>query len=223
MDAPIIVVGGGLAAGTFVTELRERGDRRPVLLLTEEQHAPYERPPLSKDILLDQADPGSAAVHEAGWYADHDVEVRTGTRVEEIDLAGRKVLAGGTWLDYDHLVLATGSRPRHLPLADDSGVPVVYLRTLDDAASLRPRLQAGSRIGIVGGGWIGLEVASAARHHDAEVVVLESLDLPLLRVLGPEVAEVFAGLAPRPRRRPAHGRRGVIHRRPRRRRDHRAR
>ena len=79
-------------------------------------------------------------------------------------------------------------------MADESGAPVVYLRTLDDSLALRERLTEGARIGIIGGGWIGLEVASAARQHGAEVTVLESLDLPLLRVLGPEVAQVFADL-----------------------------
>jgi 3-phenylpropionate/trans-cinnamate dioxygenase ferredoxin reductase subunit len=192
--APIVVVGGGLAAGTFVTQLRERGHEGEVVLLADEAHAPYERPPLSKDLLLGEGSPDDAAVHETAWYADHAVDLRTSTAATAIDLAGRRIEAGGAWLDYDTLVLATGARARHLPLADDAGVPVVYLRTLDDSLALREHLTEGTRVGIIGGGWIGLEVASAARQHGAEVTVLESLDLPLLRVLGPEVAEVFAGL-----------------------------
>ncbi len=194
MSAPIVVVGGGLAAGTFVTQLREHGHEGEVVLLAEEAHTPYERPPLSKDLLLDKGTPEDAAVHEAAWYAEHDVDLRTGTVVTAIDVAGRRVQTGGDWLEYDDLVLATGARPRHLPMADESGAPVVYLRTLDDSLALRKRLTEGARIGIVGAGWIGLEVASAARQHGAEVTVLESLDLPLLRVLGPEVAQVFADL-----------------------------
>ncbi len=194
MSAPIVVVGGGLAAGTFVTQLRERGHDGPVVLIAEEAHAPYERPPLSKDLLLGKGSPDDAAVHETAWYAEHDVDLRTSTAATAIDLAGRRVQAGGEWIEYDELVLATGARPRHLAMADEAGVPVVYLRTLDDSLALRERLTEGARIGIIGGGWIGLEVASAARQHDAEVTVLESLDLPLLRVLGPEVAQVFADL-----------------------------
>jgi 3-phenylpropionate/trans-cinnamate dioxygenase ferredoxin reductase subunit len=194
MKAPIVVVGGGLAAGTFVTELRERAHDGPVVLLTDEAHPPYERPPLSKDLLLGKAEPGDAAVHEREWYAEHDVDLRSSTAATAIDPDGRRVQAGGEWIDYETLVLATGARPRHLPMADESGVPVVYLRTVDDSLALRERLTAGTRVGIIGGGWIGLEVASAARQHDAEVTVLESLELPLLRVLGPEVAQVFADL-----------------------------
>jgi 3-phenylpropionate/trans-cinnamate dioxygenase ferredoxin reductase component len=170
MSAPIVVVGGGLAAGTLVTQLRERGHEDPVVLITDEAHPPYERPPLSKDLLLGKGEPADAAVHEREWYAEHGVDLRTGTAVSTIDRDGRRVQAGDEWVDYDTLVLATGARPRRLPLADDSGVPVVYLRTLDDS------------------------LASAARQHGADVTVLESLDLPLLRVLGPEVAQVFADL-----------------------------
>ena len=194
MSAPIVVVGGGLAAGTFVTQLRERGHDGDVVLLAEETHAPYERPPLSKDLLLGKGTPDDAAVHEPEWYAAHGIDLRTATVATALDPAGRRVQAGGEWLDYDDLVLATGARPRHLPMADESGVPVVYLRTLDDSLALREHLTEGARVGIIGGGWIGLEVASAARQHGAEVTVLESLDLPLLRVLGPEVAQVFADL-----------------------------
>jgi 3-phenylpropionate/trans-cinnamate dioxygenase ferredoxin reductase subunit len=194
MSAPIVVVGGGLAAGTLVTPQRERGHEDPVVLITDEAHPPYERPPLSKDLLLGKGEPADAAVHEREWYAEHDIDLRTGTSATAIDRAGRRVQAGGEWIDYDTLVLATGARARHLAMADDSGVPVVYLRTLDDSLALREHLTEGNRIGIIGGGWIGLEVASAARQHGAEVTVLESLDLPLLRVLGAEVAQVFADL-----------------------------
>ncbi|MGI8522502.1 MAG: NAD(P)/FAD-dependent oxidoreductase [Nocardioides sp.] len=191
---PIIVVGGGLAAGTLVSELRERGYDGPLTLVADEDHPPYERPPLSKDLLLGKAEPDDALVQPREWYAEHDVDLRTSAEATAIDRDGRRVQVAGEWLDYSHLVLATGSRVRPLPLADDSGVPVTYLRTIDDALGLRERLTKGARIGIIGGGWIGLEVASAARQHDAEVTVFESLDLPLLRVLGPEVAQVFADL-----------------------------
>jgi 3-phenylpropionate/trans-cinnamate dioxygenase ferredoxin reductase subunit len=194
MSTSIVVVGGGLAAGTLVTQLRERGHEGPLVLISDEAHPPYERPPLSKDLLLGKGEPADAAVHEREWYAEHEVDLRTSTAVSMIDRDGRRVRAGDEWVDYDTLVLATGARPRRLAMADDSGVPALYLRTLEDSLALREHLTAGTRIGIIGGGWIGLEVASAARQHGAEVTVLESLDLPLLRVLGPEVAQVFADL-----------------------------
>jgi NADPH-dependent 2,4-dienoyl-CoA reductase/sulfur reductase-like enzyme len=122
------------------------------------------------------------------------VDLRTDTAVTSLDLAAREVVAGADRTPYDHLVLATGSRPRHLRMADESGAPVVYLRTMEDSRRIKAALTAGTRIGIVGGGWIGLEVASAARNADADVTVVESLEQPLLRVLGPEVATIFAGL-----------------------------
>src|SRR5689334_19106042 len=180
--APIVVVGGGLAAGTFVTQLRERGHEGDVVVITEEAHAPYERPPLSKDLLLGKAEPADAAVQEDGWYDEHGVQLRTSDAATAIDASGRRVQVSGDWLPYDELVLATGSRARHLPMADDSGVPVFYLRTLEESLALRERLTQGARLGIIGGGWIGLEVASAARQHGADVTLLEALDLPLLRV-----------------------------------------
>jgi len=145
MSAPIVVVGGGLAAGTLVTQLREHGHDGEVVVLAEERHAPYERPPLSKDLLLGKGSPDDAAVHEGAWYAEHGIDLRTGTAATAVDRAGRRVQAGGEWLDYDELVLATGARPRHLPMADESGAPVVYLRTLDDSLALRRQTGADSR------------------------------------------------------------------------------
>ncbi|WP_310963636.1 NAD(P)/FAD-dependent oxidoreductase [Nocardioides terrisoli] len=194
MSDPIVLVGGGLAAGTAATELRAGGYDGPVLLFTEESHLPYERPPLSKSYLMGKDPADKAAVHDQAWYDEHDVEVRTGTHVDSVDPTRKVVVAGGTETPYAGLLLATGAAPRHLPLADDSGVRPTYLRTLDDSTALREHLQPGRRIGIIGGGWIGLEVASAAREAGAEVVVLEALEQPLLRVLGPEVAAIFADL-----------------------------
>jgi NADPH-dependent 2,4-dienoyl-CoA reductase/sulfur reductase-like enzyme len=104
------------------------------------------------------------------------------------------VRAGDESVDYDRLLVATGARPRHLAMADDSGAPVAYLRTIEDSQRLRAAFTEGARIVIVGGGWIGLEAAAAARNAGSEVTVLETLELPLLRVLGPEVARIFADL-----------------------------
>ena len=191
---PIVLVGGGLAAGTAVRELRTQGYDGPLVLFAAEPHAPYERPPLSKGYLMGNDALEKAFVNDADWYAEHDVDLRTGVAVESIDVAGRTLRADGDDLAWSGLLLATGATPRHLSLADDSGAPVHYLRTMDESTELKEHLTDGTRIGVIGGGWIGLEVASAARRAGAEVTVLEALDQPLLNVLGPEVAALFAQL-----------------------------
>ncbi|MGN6781774.1 MAG: NAD(P)/FAD-dependent oxidoreductase [Marmoricola sp.] len=195
---PIVLVGGGLTTATAVTTLRERGHDGPVVVLTEEPHLPYERPPLSKGFLQGKEPAEKALVHDAAWYAEHGVEVRTGTRAEALDphrhLVEVRSESGIDELRYSTLLLATGATPRRLALADDSGAPVTYLRTLADAEALRPHLEPGKRLGVIGGGWIGLEVAASARERGAEVVVLEAAELPLSAVLGHDVAGVFARL-----------------------------
>jgi 3-phenylpropionate/trans-cinnamate dioxygenase ferredoxin reductase subunit len=190
----IVIVGGGLAAGTAVTSLREGGFDGEIVLFADEPHVPYERPPLSKSYLMGKDPAEKAHVQAREWYDDHHVDLRTGTPVTAVDPRGHTVTAGDETVSFDRLLLATGARPRHLGIADDSGAPVTYLRTLDDSTALREQLQPGKRVVIIGGGWIGLEVASAAREAGSEVVVLEALEKPLLRVLGPEVADIFAGL-----------------------------
>ncbi len=194
MTETIAVVGAGLAAAKAVEALREGGHDGPIVLFGEEHHLPYERPPLSKGYLLGNDELESAFVHDADWYDAHDVDLRLGSAVTEIDPAAHVVRTRDGEQGYARLLLATGSSPRRLAMADDSGVPVAYLRTLEDSQLLKTSFGEGRSVAIIGGGWIGLEVAAAAREAGASVTVLESLDLPLLRVLGPEVAEIFAGL-----------------------------
>ena len=192
---PIVVVGAGLAGATAVTALREGGHDGPLVLLGAESHPPYERPPLSKGYLLGNDPIESAFVHDRQWYAAHDIDLRTGAFVTDLDLGRKSVsLLDGTEIAYDQLLLATGSRPRRLPLADDSGVPTAYLRTIEDSDRIRAAFGPGHRIVIIGAGWIGLEVAAAARAAGTEVTVFEVAELPLLRVLGPRVAQAFADL-----------------------------
>jgi 3-phenylpropionate/trans-cinnamate dioxygenase ferredoxin reductase component len=191
---PIVLVGGGLASGTAVRELRSQGYDGPLVVLAAEPHPPYERPPLSKGYLLGNDPAESALVNDPSWYDEHHVDLRTGTAVESIDPAAHTLRAGGEELAWSRLLLATGAIPRRLAMADDSGAPVHYLRTLEDSTALKEQLTDGARIGIIGGGWIGLEVASAARQAGAEVVVLEALAQPLRNVLGDEVAALFAQL-----------------------------
>ena len=188
----IVVVGGGLAGASAVQELRDQGYRDDLVLIGAEPHLPYERPPLSKGLLLGTDEPASVFVHDQQWYADHDVDVRLGTQVTDLDLDRCHLGLAGEEIGYDRLLLATGAAPRRLPVLDSSYVEVLHLRTLDDALTLRSRLSG--HVLIVGAGWIGLEVASAARQAGAAVTVVESASQPLLGVLGPQLAPLFADL-----------------------------
>ncbi|BDH56207.1 pyridine nucleotide-disulfide oxidoreductase [Tsukamurella sp. PLM1] len=180
-----------MAAAKAAEALRDRGHDGPITVIGGEEHLPYERPPLSKGYLQGSAERDSVFTFDAAWYADHDVAVRTGVRATALDRGARTVeLETGEKLPYDKLLLATGSRPRPLPDADG----VHYLRTLDDSDRLREAFARGGRLGVVGGGWIGLEAAAAAREAGLEVVVVEPAEQPLLGALGPEVAKVFADL-----------------------------
>ena len=193
---PFVVVGAGLAGAKAAETLREEGFDGPVVLVGAEPERPYERPPLSKQYLLGRADRGSVFVHDAGWYADHVIELRTGVRVTRLDPAEHRLaLDTGEELPYARLLLATGSSARRLPVpgADLDGVR--YLRTLADADRLRADLADGGRqLVIVGAGWIGLEVAAAARSHGNAVTVVEPQPTPLHAVLGQRMGEVFARL-----------------------------
>jgi 3-phenylpropionate/trans-cinnamate dioxygenase ferredoxin reductase subunit len=193
---PIVVVGGGLAGGKTVEQLREAGYDGPVVLFSAEQHLPYERPPLSKGYLMGESERDEVFVHDAAWYDGHGVELALGDEVASIDLAAHQVsTASGRVQGYAKLVLATGSEPRRLDTPDLDAAHVervLSLRTLDDSEALRQWLRQGVRLVVVGGGWIGLEVAAAARKAGADVTVLELDRLPLQRVLGAEVAGAFA-------------------------------
>lgn len=195
----IAIVGGGLAGATAATELRDRGYNGDIVIYSAEDHLPYERPPLSKDVLLDAKKPEDARVHDEGWYGENRVRLERGVRVVSIDPRAHTLraapVAGGESTEhrYDRLLLATGAVARHFEPADRVAAPI-YLRTVEDNARLRAALAPGKRIVIVGAGWIGLEVAAAARHHGAEVTVYEVADLPLVAVLGTEVARLFADL-----------------------------
>jgi 3-phenylpropionate/trans-cinnamate dioxygenase ferredoxin reductase component len=190
----IVIIGAGLAGGTAATELREQGYDGKVVLVGAEEHPPYERPPLSKGYLLGNDALDDAFVHPRDWYAEHDVDLRLGVEATALDTDAHVVTTSGGDLTYERLLLATGAEPRRLAVAEDSGVPTAYLRTIEDSDRLKEAFAAGGRIAIVGAGWIGLEVAAAAREAGCDVTVFETADLPLLRVLGPTVAQVFADL-----------------------------
>ena len=194
-DAAYMIVGASLAGAKAAETLREEGFDGPLILIGEETERPYERPPLSKDYLLGKAERETIYVHPQAWYAEHDVDLRLGTRVTALDPAAHELtLADGSRAGYAKLLLATGSSPRRLsvPGADADGV--LYLRRVGDSDQIKAAFQAASRVAVVGGGWIGLETAAAARAAGAQVTILERGELPLLRVLGREAAQVFADL-----------------------------
>ena len=193
-DTPqdIVIIGGGLAGANAAEQLRTDGWTGGITLIAGEDHLPYERPPLSKEILLGKSEPDSVYAHDADWYSEHDIDVRTGTTASALDLKARTVRAGEETIGYDKLLLATGARSRHLRQVDDSGAPVAYLRTVDESTSLKEHLT--EDVLIIGAGWIGLEVASAIRQAGGTATVVDMAAQPLGRVLGDELGEVFAEL-----------------------------
>jgi len=194
-DTTYLIVGASLAGAKAAEALRTGGFDGRLIMIGAEPDRPYERPPLSKDYLLGKAERDSIYVHPRQWYADQDVDLRLGVAATGIDRAGHQVtLADGSRVSYSKLLLTTGSAPRRLtvPGADLDGV--LYLRSVQDSERIRAAFQDASRVIVIGGGWIGLETAAAARLSGAEVTVLEVAGLPLLAVLGAQVAQVFADL-----------------------------
>lgn len=193
-EAPssVVIVGGGLAGAKSAEALRSQGFDGPITLLGAEQELPYERPPLSKGYLAGKAQFTDAIVHDADWYAENKIDLRLDTEVVALHRQDRAVeLADGTRVGYAGLVLATGSEPRTLPIP---GVErALTLRVHADSDTIRVTFGAGRRLVVIGAGWIGLEVAAAAREQGTDVTVLESADVPL-GVLGPEMGAVFGDL-----------------------------
>ncbi|HET6501010.1 MAG TPA: FAD-dependent oxidoreductase [Amycolatopsis sp.] len=190
----VVIVGAGLAGASAAAGMREAGYTGDVLVLGAEPHRPYELPPLSKAILLGETDEPDW-VRDEDFYAGHDIELRLTTPAERVELGARLVLDGsGGEHPFDRLLLATGSRPRTLPIPGADLPGVRTLRTLDDSLALRSAFGEARRLVIVGAGWIGTEAAAAARRHGVDVTVVDVDSAPLLRVLGPEVSAVFQDL-----------------------------
>jgi 3-phenylpropionate/trans-cinnamate dioxygenase ferredoxin reductase component len=196
MNRPrLLIVGAGLAGAKAAEALRDRGFAGPISLVGSEEERPYERPPLSKEYLHGTGTADKLYVHPQDWYADHDVELHLGTTVTGLDREAKVALTNtASRLGYDGLLLATGSSPRRLDLPGADADNVLYLRTRRDSDRIRGALAPGIRVVVIGGGWIGLETAAAARAAGAEVTVLERGSLPLARTLGVRVARVFADL-----------------------------
>ncbi|MFJ8908424.1 NAD(P)/FAD-dependent oxidoreductase [Streptomyces sp. NPDC102351] len=199
-DQTFVIVGGGLAGAKAAETLRAEGFTGRVILICDERDHPYERPPLSKGYLLGKAERDSVFVHEPAWYARHDIELHLGQTVDAVDRAAKTVRFGedGTTVRYDKLLLATGAEPRRLDIPGTDLAGVHHLRRLAHSERLKGVLTSLGRdnghLVIAGAGWIGLEVAAAARSYGAEVTVVHRGQTPLHLVLGPELGQLFAEL-----------------------------
>ena len=190
-----IIVGASLAGAKAAESLRTEGFDGRIVLIGEEASLPYERPPLSKAFLRGESDRASTQVHGDAFYSRHEIEIRNSTRAEELDVASREVvLAGGERLSFDRLLLATGAEVRRLRVEGAELDGVHYLRSVEDSEELRERLQPGSRITVVGAGWIGAEVAASARQRGADVTLIDPMAVPLQRVLGESVGGIYRDL-----------------------------
>jgi 3-phenylpropionate/trans-cinnamate dioxygenase ferredoxin reductase subunit len=191
-----VIVGGGLAGATVAETLRGEGYDGRIRIISAEAHLPYLRPPLSKEYMTGGAERDSILVHPAAWYAEQAVELELGSSVSSLDPAGHAVsTSDGRVMAYDRLVLATGASPRRstAPGADARGIH--YLRTVDDSESLREALEpGGKKVVLVSAGWIGLEVAAAARGYGNDGTVIGMETIPLQGPLGDELGAVFRDL-----------------------------
>jgi NADPH-dependent 2,4-dienoyl-CoA reductase/sulfur reductase-like enzyme len=194
MSDGIVIAGGGLAAQRCAETLRAKGCDLPIRVVCAEHHPPYDRPPLSKELLAGAMPEAAISLRPSAWYADRAVDLLLGVRAERLDLNGRRLVLGdGRELRYDALLIATGARSRTLPLL--AGFEnVVVLRTIDDALHLRASLVPGARFVVVGGGFVGLEVAATARSLGVDVTIVETAAAPLAAALGTELGTWFARL-----------------------------
>jgi 3-phenylpropionate/trans-cinnamate dioxygenase ferredoxin reductase subunit len=190
-----VIVGAGLAGAKAAETLRTNGFDGKVILIGAETERPYDRPPLSKGYLLGSTEREKIYLHPPQWHLEHDIDLRLGTRVTEINCTAHEVrTARAETLGYDKLLLTTGSSPRRLEVHGADLPGVHYLRTVADSDALQAAFASAQRVAIIGAGWIGLETAAAARAAGCHVTLVERAKLPLLGVLGPEVAETYAAL-----------------------------
>jgi len=187
-----VIVGAGQAGFEAAAALRAEGYREPVALIGDEPHLPYQRPPLSKGFILDKQGMDEIELRPPAFFSDHRIDLVTGDRVTDIDRAAKRVLlASGGSRSYDALVLACGARNRLLPVPGADLDGVVYLRTLDESRTVKQRLQDANDIVVVGGGFIGLEIAASARSLGKSVTVLEAQARLMPRVVAPLVSAFY--------------------------------
>jgi 3-phenylpropionate/trans-cinnamate dioxygenase ferredoxin reductase subunit len=186
-----VIVGASLAGAKAAETLREEGFDGRVVLIGDEGERPYERPPLSKEYLRGEAE-NKPYVHDESFYSEREIELRTSTVVEKIDPAASELsIAGGETIRFDRLLLATGAQPRRLALPGADLDGVLYLRSVEDSEAIRARIGRGGRLVTIGAGWIGAEVAASAKQRGCEVTIVEMTEVPLQRVLGPELGAIY--------------------------------
>jgi 3-phenylpropionate/trans-cinnamate dioxygenase ferredoxin reductase component len=191
-DQTFVIAGASLAGAKAAEELRAEGFDGRLVLVGAEDERPYERPPLSKGYLRGEVARETVYVHPEGFYAEHDIELRLGRTAEDLDTSARELtLDDGERLRYDRLLLATGAEPRRLTIPGSELDGVMYLRSVEDSDALRARLDRGGALVVVGGGWIGSEVAASARQRGLDVTVIEPASVPLQRVLGTEIGGIY--------------------------------
>jgi 3-phenylpropionate/trans-cinnamate dioxygenase ferredoxin reductase subunit len=190
-----IIVGASLAGAKAAETLRNEGFAGRLILIGEEHERPYERPPLSKEYLRGDSARSAIYVHPEGYYAEQAIELRTGTRVSELDVRSAEVvLDDGQRLRYDRLLLTPGAEPRRLDVPGAELDGVHYLRSSQDSDVLRERFERGGRLVVVGAGWIGSEVAAVARERGLEVTMVAPGAVPLEHILGAQVGAVYGAL-----------------------------
>jgi 3-phenylpropionate/trans-cinnamate dioxygenase ferredoxin reductase subunit len=190
-----LIVGASLAGASAAATLREEGFEGQITLVGQEQEVPYERPPLSKEYLRGESSREAAQVHPPGFYSEQEIDLRTGTEVVALNARDRfATLDDGAQIRYDKLLLCTGAEPRRASMPGANLTGTHYLRTTSDSDSLRARLTAGTRLVIVGGGWIGCEVAASAVSLGASVTLIERSDAPLGQTLGARLGEFYGKL-----------------------------
>jgi len=200
--ATFILLGGGLASATAAATLRAEGFDGRVIIVGDENHIPYSRPPLSKDVLRGEKSPERTWLRPVAWYANKDIELQLGVRAVAVDPRAHRVeLAGRASLAYDKLLVATGGIPRTLDIPGTDLPGVFYLRRLDDALALREHLIPAAQVVVIGAGFIGAEVAASARTLGCKVTMFEIAEIPLGRALGPTIGQIYADL---------HRERGVV-------------
>jgi len=196
MSDPIVVVGAGQAAASLISRHVALGNQQSILLIGEEPHPPYQRPPLSKKFLLGELERERLFIRPLQWYRDQGIDTRFDTRITAIDRERRRVeTATGESIRYDKLVLCTGSSARVLPDAIGGALAGVFtLRSIADIDRMAPAFQSGRKLLVVGGGYIGLEAAAVARKLGLEVAVVEMAERILQRVASVDTSDYFRRL-----------------------------
>jgi 3-phenylpropionate/trans-cinnamate dioxygenase ferredoxin reductase subunit len=190
-----VIVGANLTGGAAVSTLRDQGFDGRIVLIGQELHPPYERPPLSKGYLRGQESFDDALLRPRDWYEQNDVELHLSTTASRIDPGDRVVeLTNGDRIPYDRVLVATGGRNRRLPVPGGDLEGVRYLRTREDCDAIKAEAKAGRKVAVVGAGFIGCEVAASLRHLGVEVEVVEIFESPLVRVVGPEVGGLYESI-----------------------------